>query len=370
MTQTSRLLPRRVWLAVLLAGALLLAACGDSDDDDASTETTAATDETEAPAETTAAPAETEAPAETTEAAEGGASGEVFISGSSTVEPISIRVAEMFETVNPDVSVTVEGPGTGDGFQKFCAGETDISDASRAISDEEIALCGDAGIEYVELKVGIDGLSVITNPANELACLTFADLYALVGPESTGFANWSDGQALAAELGSATTFPDASLDITAPGTESGTYDSFIEIALADIAEERGQEETTRPDYTSAADDNLIIANAEGSESAFGWVGFAFAEAAGDSIKEFEIDGGDGCVAPTPETIASNEYPISRDLFIYVNTAKAAENPGLVEYVDFYVTEGLATAVSEVGYVPLTDDAQAETQAAWEGAAPA
>jgi phosphate transport system substrate-binding protein len=330
---TSRPFRHRAWLAFLLAAALL-AACGDSD------------------------------------GGAGASSGDVFVSGSSTVEPISIRVAELFEDVNPDVRVDVEGPGTGDGFQKFCAAESDISDASRPISDEEIALCEEGGVEYVELKVGIDGISVISNPANELACLSFADLYSLIGPESTGFSNWSDAQALATELGSSTTFPDASLDITAPGTESGTYDSFIEIALADIAEERGQEETTRPDYTSAADDNLIIANAEGSESAFGWVGFAFAEAAGDSIEEFEIDGGGGCIAPTPETIASNEYPIARDLFIYVNMGKAAENPGLVEYVDFYVTEGLVTAVAEVGYVPLTDEAQAETQAAWDGAAPA
>jgi phosphate transport system substrate-binding protein len=105
-------------------------------------------------------------------------------------------------------------------------------------------------------------------------------------------------------------------------------------------------------------------------SSFGWVGFAFAAEAGEGVKQLEVDGGDGCVAPTAETIASNEYPISRDLFIYVNTASAAENPGLVAYVDFYVTEGLTTAVSEVGYVPLTEEARAETQALWDGARPA
>jgi phosphate transport system substrate-binding protein len=330
-------------LVVFLVGAVVIAACGDSDD--------------------------TDAPAGDGDG-DGAASGSVFVSGSSTVEPISIRVAELFEDINPDVTVDVEGPGTGDGFQKFCAGESDISDASRPISDEEVALCEEAGVEYVELKVGVDGIAVLTHPDNALTCLTFGDLYALVGPESTGFGNWTDAQALAAELGSTTTFPDASLDITAPGTESGTYDSFIEIALADIAEERGQEETTRPDYTSASDDNVIITNIEGSPSSFGWVGFAFAAEAGEGVKQLEVDGGDGCVAPTAETIASNEYPISRDLFIYVNTANAAENPGLVAYVDFYVTEGLTTAVSEVGYVPLTEEARAETQAAWDGARPA
>lgn len=371
-------------MVLFAALALVAAACGDSDDDSSSDTTAAASasdtaaDTTEAPAETTeAADDTTEPPTETTEAPDdsggggGGAiepdpeaSGDVFISGSSTVEPVSIRVAELFADVNPNVNVDVEGPGTGDGFVKFCAGESDISDASRAISEEEIATCAENGIEYVELKVAIDGLSVITNPDFELACLTFEDLYALVGPESTGFATWSDAQALATELGSSTTFPDASLDITAPGTESGTYDSFVEIVLEDIAEERGQEATTRPDYPSAADDNIIIANAEGSPSSFGWVGFAFASGAGDAVKSFDIDGGDGCVTPTPETIASNEYPIARDLYIYVNAAKAAENPGLVSYVDYYVTEGLTTAVSEVGYVVLADDALAETTATW------
>ena len=216
----------------------------------------------------------------------GGASGEIFVSGSSTVEPISTGVAEAFAAANPDFKYTVEGPGTGDGFKKFCAGETDISDASRKIKDEEAKACADAGIEYVELKVAIDGMSVLTSVNNKaVACLSLADLYALIGPESTGFAKWSDAAALGKELGSDTVFPDADLKITGPGEESGTFDSFVELAIAKTAEKRGQEPNTRPDYTASPNDNAIIAGIAGSDTSLGWVGFAFAEENRDKVTE-------------------------------------------------------------------------------------
>jgi len=274
-------------------------------------------------------------------------------------------VAELFAEVEPDVNVDVDGPGTGDGFELFCEGTTDISDASRAISDSEIEACEAAGIEYVELRVAIDGIAVLTNPANEaVSCLTFGDLYALVGPESQGFANWSDGQPIATELGSETELPDIPLAITAPGEESGTFDSFIEIALADIADERGQDATTRPDYSSQADDNQIVAGITGSESSFGWVGYAFAVENEGAVKPIEIDGGDGCVVPTDETIADGSYPLARPLFIYVNVAKAEENPAIAAYVDYYLGEGVEAA-TEVGYVALPDDQLQESVDAWE-----
>ena len=183
------------------------------------------------------------------------------MSGSSTVQPISEAVSEAFKEQNPGFDYTVEGPGTGDGFKKFCAGETDISDASRKIKadDTEDGVCKTNGVEYVELKVAIDGISVMTSPSNNaVTCLSFPDLYALVGPESTGFAKWSDAGALAKELGSNTTFPDAALTITGPGEESGTYDSFVELALDPEAKTRDKidPETkhtfTRPDYTASA----------------------------------------------------------------------------------------------------------------------
>lgn len=311
-------------------------------------------------------------------AGEGGArvltdvSGRVTISGSSTVEPISVRVAELFRDVAPNVSVTVDGPGTGDGFRLFCAGETDISDASRRIKDAEAEACAEAGIEWIELRVGIDGIAVLANLENEAVdCLSFEDLYAIVGPESVGFTNWRDAGALAAELGSSTSFPDLALDITAPGAESGTYDSFIEIVLEHIGEARAEAgaisedeaATTRPDYVSAGDDNVIIQGIGGSRGSFGWVGFAFTGDAG--VKLLEIDDGDGCVAATPGTIAAGEYPVSRSLYIYVNSARAAASTAVSAYVDFYVSEtGLGRAVSDVGYVVLTDDAQATTVADW------
>ncbi|MDP8959854.1 MAG: substrate-binding domain-containing protein, partial [Actinomycetota bacterium] len=160
-------------------------------------------------------------------------------------------------------------------------------------------------------------------------------------------------------------FPELPLRITAPGEESGTYDSFVEIVLEDIAEERGQQAVTRPDYTASGNDNVIIEGITRDPSSFGWVGFAFFVENQDVVKAFEIDGGEGCVAPTDETIADGSYPISRPLFIYVNTARAAENPDLEAYVDFYLSEEGRASVSEVGYVQLTDEEFEETRRTWE-----
>ena len=303
----------------------------------------------------------------------GASGGEVIISGSSTVAPISALVAELFQEQDGDVSVTVDGPGTGDGFELFCNGETDISDASRPIKEEEAATCADNGIEFIELKIAFDGISVLTSPDNDaVECLTFADLYALIGPESQGVDSWSGAQELATELGSTTELPDMDLSITGPGEESGTYDSFIEIAFADIAETRveagaldeASTESTRPDYQASGDDTVIIQGIEGAEGSLGWVGFAFAEEAGDTVKELEVDGGDGCVAPAAETIADGSYPLSRALYIYVSAAAAEENPAVAAYVDHYLGDAI-TAVEESGYVALPDDQLGETRAAWE-----
>ncbi len=295
----------------------------------------------------------------------GGPSGEIFISGSSTVEPISLRVQELFNDIHPDVLIAVDGPGTGDGFVLFCSGETEISNASRAIRDSEAAQCAASGINYVELQVGIDGLGVMTNAANDLVeCVSFADLYALTGPEATGSGSWADVNAVSAELGGAGNLPDVPLDIFGPGEESGTFDTYVELVIEDPAEERGQEGTTRPDYNPSGDDNVILQGITGSDNSLGWVGFAFANGA-QGVKLLEVDDGEsGCVAATPETIASGEYPLSRPLFIYVNSDRAANNPGLEAYVDFYMGVGLDRAVGEVGYVELTDAAKADIRAAW------
>ncbi|MGH2709945.1 MAG: phosphate ABC transporter substrate-binding protein PstS family protein [Actinomycetota bacterium] len=296
--------------------------------------------------------------------------GEIFISGSSTVEPISSLVAELFAEQAPDVEITVEGPGTGDGFELFCNGETDISDASRAIEQEEIDACAANGIEYTELEVAIDGMAVLTSPANAaVTCLSFPDLYALLGPESEGFENWSAANELGAEVGGSGDYPDAALVVTAPGEESGTYDSFVEIALGGIAEERGQEEATRPDYQASANDNVIIDGIAGSDSSLGWVGFSFFEQNQEVVKAIEVNGGGGCVAPTFETIADGSYPLSRSLYIYVNNAKAAESEALRAFVDFYMTDtGLIESVEQVAYVTLPDDRIEATRSAWEASA--
>ena len=282
--------------------------------------------------------------------------GAVNISGSSTVEPISIRVAELFEEVAPDISVTVDGPGTGDGFKLFCEGETDISDASRQIKNQEKETCLANGINNViELKVGVDGIAVMTSEDNDaVECLTFDQLFDIIGPNGEGTTIWAE-----ASPG----LPDAPLDIFGPGEESGTFDSFVEIVLEDLAEEAGVEATTRTDYIPSGDDNVILQGIQSSDTSLGWVGFAFAINA-TGVKLLEVDGGNGCVSPTAETIASNEYPISRDLWIYVNADKAVANDAIVAYLDFYVSEALSTAVSDVGYVPLTEAARAETAERW------
>jgi phosphate transport system substrate-binding protein len=340
-------------IAGVLALTLVASACGDDDDGGGSTGTTGgATGET------------------------GGEelTGTITISGSSTVEPISSLVAELFNEVQPGVAISVDGPGTGDGFELFCNGETDISDASRPIDEEEVAACEASGINFVELEVAFDGITVMTNPANgDVTCLNLGDLYALFGPESDGIDTWNGADDLAKQVGGNGGFPDAPLEITAPGEESGTYDAFIELSgFEDTAIAQGIPEddaaALRADYQSSANDNVIIQAMEGSPSALGFVGFAFAEEAGDLIKEIEIDGGSGCVAPSAESIADASYPLSRSLYIYVNTDKLAENPATAAYVDFYLSdEGLSTSVSEAGYVALPPDRVEAVRSAWSTA---
>jgi phosphate transport system substrate-binding protein len=346
------------WLSLLLAFGLLASACGDDD-------TTSSGDDTEVDGGD--APSGEDCPTDV--------EGDVNVSGSSTVEPISAAVGEKLLDCS-GIATTVDGPGTGDGFALFCEGETDISDASRPIKEEEMTTCADNGVEFIELKVAFDGISVLTNPANDgIECVSFADLYALVGPEAQGFDNWSDAQAIATELGSTTELPDVDLVLTAPGAESGTYDSFLEIVLAGVSEERAtaekitdeQIETARTDYASQADDTAIIAAMEADDTPLGWVGFAFAEEAGDGVKELQVSAEPGgeCVEPTAETIADGSYPISRPLFIYVNAANAETNPGLEGYVDYYLSDEGIASVNEVGYVDLPADQLEATRAIWE-----
>ena len=338
-------------LLAALTVTLPLAACGG--DDGAST--------------TSDAPASSDAPV-STDAPSTGEGGSVFVTGSSTVEPISIKVGELAGTADGgNLKVTVEGPGTGDGFKKFCAGDGDIADASRKIKDEEATLCADGGVEYIELAIGIDGLTVATSPKNTaVECLDKAALYALIGPESEGFSSWADANAIAGELGSKfATLPDAPLSIYGPGEESGTYDSFVEFAIKSIAGDRGTDVVTRADYTASPNDNVIVDGIESADTSIGWVGYAYYKAEQARMKAIAIADKDGnCVAPTDETIADGSYPFSRTLYIYVNTAKAAENPAIAAYVDLYLSAQGVEQVSAAGYVQLDPAKQQLSLDAW------
>ena len=344
---------RRKWLALLAAVASLsLVAAACSNDDGGETGTTGGSTGTTAQNLT----------------------GTITISGSSTVQPITSLVAELFnEDVSSDVSITVDGPGTGDGFVLFCDGETDIQDASRTIEDEEKTACDKNGIEYVELAVAFDGITVMTNPANaDVTCLNDGDLYSLFGPESDGIDTWDGADSLAQQVGGTDNFPSAPLEITAPGTESGTYDAFIELAgIEDTALSQGVPEdkaaTLRTDYHSSPDDNAIITAMEGSDTPLGFVGFAFAENAGDQVKILQVDGGDGCIEPTRDTIADQSYPLSRTLYVYVNKAKVSD-PAIKAFVDYYLTDsGIVTAVQQTGYVDLPSDQIESSRSTWTSA---
>jgi phosphate transport system substrate-binding protein len=333
-----------------------------------------------------------ETPMATTGGIPTGIEGNIDIHGSSTVAPISNAVAQDLQPANPGFSFFVGSEGTGAGFEDFfCVDNADISDASREMraadpsndadpdGQEEEELCTANGIEWVELKVAYDGLAVITHPDNAIECLTFADLYGLLGPESNEIANWNDAEAIAGELGSTTDLPDADLSITAPGDESGTYDSFIELVFGDILEQRFEtdedieaNEKLRdpgPIYVASDNDNAIIQGVAGFPSSLGFVGLAYAEENSDQVKIVPVDGGEGCVTPSIETVSDGSYPISRPLFIYPNLGRAAENPAIVAFVDYYLSDtGIANA-TEAGYVPLPTDELQATRDGWNQAKP-
>ena len=312
--------------------------------------------------------------------------GSIEISGSSTVEPISDLVREEFAFFNPNVTISVNGPGTTTGFDKFCNGETDISDASRPIKGQEIENCAANGITPIELKIGIDGLAVIVSTQNDaIECLNFNDLYAIFGVESDDVTTWEDVAAFAAELGSETSsWPSGDIAITAPGDESGTWGSFIEVTLEDIQEARaeagneaaaGEPYTRQPGgiYVASPNDNVIIDGVGGNPNGIGFVGYAYAVNNFDRVRMVPIDGGDGqCIAPDEETVAANTYPIARDLFIYpeggrIDPASESFNPALAPFVDFYLSEDGQAMVSLAGYVQIAPEALAETQAVWDAA---
>ena len=274
-------------------------------------------------------------------------SGSIRIDGSSTVQPIAEAASELFQSEAPNVKITVGGAGTGDGFERFCRGEIAIADASRAIEPDEAAACAKASIVPVEVQVGIDGLSVVTN--KDLAipndCITTKQLDQLLDPKSK-IANYS-------ELGAG--FPDEKVSFFTPGTESGTYDYFTEAVLETDAEQRTK------DVQTSADDNQIITGIEGTKGSLGYVGFAFAESQKDKLKILQVDGGDGCVAPAVATIADGTYaPLSRPLFMYPDE-KSVAKPEVKAFIG-YILDNNQKVNEAGGYVPLTPELLTQAKA--------
>ena len=261
-------------------------------------------------------------------------SGTIEIDGSSTVAPITEAVAEEFRKEQPGVLVNVGISGSGGGFKRFTVGETDISDASRAIKDKEASAAKENGIEYYEFLVGVDGLSVMVNPENDFVnCMTIEQLNMLWKPEST-VDSWNDLDP---------SWPDKQINLYGPGTDSGTFDYFTE-------EVNGEAKASRADYTASEDDNVLVQGISGDRNSLGYFGFAYYAANADKLKLVAVDSGNDCVTPSLDTIASGSYsPLSRPLFIYVNKS-SLERPEVRDFVRFYMLNG-RTLTADVGYVP-------------------
>jgi len=282
----------------------------------------------------------------TTNPAEGGAASGapvmIKVDGSSTVFPISEAVAEEFQKANPNVRITVGISGTGGGFQKFCRQETDISDASRPIKSTEIEACQKAGVEYIELPVAYDGLAIVVHPKNSWATsMTVAELKALWAPEAQGtVTKWSQIRK---------SWPDREIHLFGAGVDSGTYDYFTEAVV-------GKEGSSRGDFTSSEDDNVIVQGVSGDEAALGFLPLAYVEQNAAALKVVPVDdgqkeNGDGPVAPSADTVRNGTYqPLSRPLFIYVSRT-AADRAEIQKLVEAFFAA--APLMREVGYVELT-----------------
>ena len=265
-------------------------------------------------------------------------SGAVVIDGSSTVEPLSSAAAELFMEQNPDTNVTVGTSGTGGGFEKFCAGETDISDASRPIKESEIEKCKQNNIQYSELIVANDALSVVVNPQNNWAtCLTVEQLNKMWAPDST-VNNWNQVDPA---------FPNEPLKLFGAGSDSGTFDYFTQAI-------NGEEGASRTDYNPTEDDNVTIQGVSATKGALGYFGYSYLEENADKVKGVEVNGGAGCVAPGVEAAQNGTYkPLSRPLFIYVSDA-ALKKPEVVAFTDFYLNNN-PKIVEVAKFIPLTNE---------------
>lgn len=266
--------------------------------------------------------------------------GTVEVDGSSTLAPLSEAVAEEFKKTYSKANILVGISGTGGGFKRFVIGEIDISDASRAIKDSEISQAKENGIDYAELRVGMDGLSVMVNPNNNFVnCLTLTELN-LVWKPGSAVNNWNQLRS---------TFPNKKMRLYGPGTDSGTFGFFTEII-------NGEEGASRDDYTASEDDNVLVQGIAGDNYALGYFGYAYYLSNKDKLKVLGIDkeDGNGCIIPDSSTIESELYPITRPLYIYVNKFSYNTKPVVKEFVKFYM-EQAAKLITEIGYVPVKDE---------------
>jgi phosphate transport system substrate-binding protein len=309
------------WLVLAAAGLLAfgVAACGDDDDSDSG---------------------------------DGGqaVSGEIRIDGSSTVAPLTSAIAEGFKEENQDVNVTVGTSGTGGGFEKFCAGETDANDASEQIGEEEIAACEKGGVEWEEIQVANDALTVVVNPENPVACMTVEQLKSVWEPNSK-ISSWSDIEGLEPPY-------DESLDLYGPGSDSGTFGYFTDAI-------NGEEDAIRNDYNDVGeDDNATVTGVSGAPGGMGYFGFSFFNENQDTLKALEVDGGNGCVAPSAETVEDGSYtPLSRGLYVYPS-AEALQDPAFDTFMEYYL-DNINDVAEQVGFIGLSDEQLSESQSKLE-----
>jgi phosphate transport system substrate-binding protein len=307
----------RKLLALAVCGVLAFgaAACGDDDDDGGSNGSSSS-------------------------GGGGDLSGNIKIDGSSTVGPFAQAAAEGFQAENPNVKITVGQSGTGGGFEKFCAGETDISDASRPIKDdEEVPVCKKAGIDYKQVQVANDGISVVTNPDLKVDCLTVEQLKKI----------WNEGSKVKSLSEVDPSLPDTELSLFGPGTDSGTFDFFTDVI-------NGEEGVSRKDYQPSEDDNVLVQGVEGEAGGLGYFGFSYYEQNASKLNLVGVDDGGGCITPSAETIQSGEYkPLSRPLFMYPST-KALARPEVKAFMDYVLANH--DSISEASQVIAMNEQQA------------
>jgi phosphate transport system substrate-binding protein len=268
-------------------------------------------------------------------------SGSISIDGSSTVYPVTEAIAEEYRAEAPDVNVTIGVSGTGGGFQKFGRGETDISNASRPIKEDEKATAQQNNIDFVELEVAYDGLAVVINPENDwVECFTVEELRKIWEPGAQGnITRWNQIRP---------EWPDEEIHLFGPGVASGTFDYFTEAIVGESGSSRG-------DYTASEDDNVLVQGVAGDKYGLGFFGLAYYEENQDKLKMVAVDGGEGCVEPSTETVSNGSYaPLSRPLYVYVNSSSVKNNPQVVDFMNFYLNEA-PNLLQDVGYVPLTDE---------------